>query len=143
MSSVLDALGYPGHCLPSTSALPLSKEYRHIETCFLNIILAPYTLLASNEFETLRHSSHAKMNHTGQLLYRTMFAVELPAKFTATRQSCGVFCAAVTCEFRCRMTLFDTRRVVTLFCLKLLCCSTLQYRKQFSSDVIPHVLMPK
>jgi hypothetical protein len=57
--------GYPGRCLPSTSALPLSKDYRHIQNCFPNIILAPYTLLTSNEFQPLRHTSHAKANHIG------------------------------------------------------------------------------
>jgi hypothetical protein len=59
MSSVLDALGYPGRCLSSTSALSLSKDFLLIQTCFLNILLSPCTLLTSNEFQCLRHFSHA------------------------------------------------------------------------------------
>jgi len=39
------------------------------------------------------------------LLYRTMFAVDLPAKFTATRQAYGMFTRPSRGEIRCQMTL--------------------------------------
>jgi hypothetical protein len=47
-SSVLDALGYPDRCLSSICALPLSKEFLRIQTCSLNLMLVPYTLLTIN-----------------------------------------------------------------------------------------------
>jgi hypothetical protein len=68
-------------------------------------MLAPYTLLTSNEFQPLRHHSHSK----------PMFAVYLPAKCFASRQSSCVFYSAVTWLNPMSVTLLNARHAVTLF----------------------------
>jgi hypothetical protein len=91
----------------------LSKDFLCMQTYFLNIMLAPYTLLTSNEFQTLRHHSQAKSNHTGQ------FFVSPRSQFTCQRSALPhdrlavFYTRPLRGEIRCRIKLFDTRRAVT------------------------------